>query len=246
MGNREFGQKGLHFSIRKLTIGAMSVILAASMYTALAKPIAVHADQDHRFALQEKSNQDNKMTANEILQGFFLGRSSAAEEYLKNNLSLQDLRQYGLAQNSIHQDCLRWGMYFNYGSQVRAQKPLQNVHFYAYFSPDQIILPSSIKVYELPDQYVAVRGNDNGQQKIKRLAGNNGLYDWLTEPANRRERVDFENYLKENLHDNGFEIDQNRSNKKTTFYVPRADGSYNRHYAAHACFIQLETKLVKA
>lgn len=248
MNNREFGTKKWHFSVRKLTIGAVSVMLAASMYTALAKPITIHADLGNKVLVGKNKSGHRKIAADEILRGFVLGRSSVAEEYLKNNITTPELTRYHLNQDSPVKDILQWGMYFNYGSQMRPAKKrlLQNVHFYAYFSKDQLILPHSIKVYELPDQYVARPDGYRWLATDQMLTGGVDIYNWLTNPANHRERTDFEEYLRSSLKRNGFEIDQSRSDKKVPFYVPRADGSRNHHYAAHACFIQLDTKLLQA
>lgn len=47
---REIGEKKEHFSIRKLTVGAASVLIGTSLYLGGQKPVAVHADTDDSSA----------------------------------------------------------------------------------------------------------------------------------------------------------------------------------------------------
>ncbi len=51
-------------------------------------------------------------------------------------------------------------MYFNYGNRVPKIKDLVDTYFKAVFGGNQVILPSSIKVYEVPDELVHDNGND--------------------------------------------------------------------------------------
>lgn len=63
--SQKIGEKKEHFSIRKLTVGAASVLIGTSLYLGGQKPATVHADPDDGSAkvTQVKTNQTEPETS---------------------------------------------------------------------------------------------------------------------------------------------------------------------------------------
>lgn len=192
-----------------------------------------------------------KVSKREILKGFLMGvktfnsvNGSYAE---KSNFSTADIKDFKLNENS---KILQWGIYFNYGSQKNNTNlySLINATFGTSFSSGQILIPSSIKVFEVP---TGMAVDNNGYRH--RVADyyhdpqdqtqNSTYYNQIATGQNQK--PEFENLLKTNLtyvdsttkkDPNGFKVSQ-----KGPFKI-----NGNNNYGKHAYFIQLDTFLGNA
>ncbi len=192
-----------------------------------------------------------KVSKREILKGFLMGvktfnsvNGSYAE---KSNFSTADIKDFKLNENS---KILQWGIYFNYGSQKNNTNlySLINATFGTSFSSGQILIPSSIKVFEVP---TGMAVDNNGYR--------HGVADYYHDPQDQtqnstyynqiatgqNQKPEFENLLKTNLtyvdsttkkDPNGFKVSQ-----KGPFKI-----NGNNNYGKHAYFIQLDTFLGNA
>ncbi|WP_155833186.1 YSIRK-type signal peptide-containing protein, partial [Lactobacillus hamsteri] len=194
-----------------------------------------------------------KVTEDEILKGFPMGEktfdSVNGSWPEKNNMSPEDIKKYNLNKDS---KILQWGIYFNYGNQLGNTnlKPLVDAVFRAYFDGDQTLIPSSIKVFEVPDG-MAVDNNgyrdgvDNFYVDPKDQTQNQKYYNKIT--VSNNERPAFEQYLKDHVtttngKPNGFSVDQTKDSKDANGHVPfHIPGDPTHDYSTHAYFIQLDT-----
>lgn len=184
----------------------------------------------------------DKVQPTELIHGFAIGKKSfngSDSEYPeKNNISADDIQKLGLNDSS---HILQWGIYFNYGNQLdNPPRSLYDAVFNVHFSDDQILIPSSIKVFEIPSGMAvdqnALRhgindfydGPDHPNQKY---------YDLITTENN--EKSNFANFLRNHLtkDKNGFSVDQ--TGQKFNLNDPK--DSYD--YSTHAYYIQLDTVL---
>lgn len=192
-----------------------------------------------------------KVSKREILKGFLMGvktfnsvNGSYAE---KSNFSTADIKNFKLNENS---KILQWGIYFNYGSQKNNTNlySLINATLGTSFSSGQILIPSSIKVFEV---LTGMAVDNNGYR--------HGVADYYHDPQDQtqnstyynqiatgqNQKPEFENLLKTNLtyvdsttkkDPNGFKVSQ-----KGPFKI-----NGNNNYGKHAYFIQLDTFLGNA
>lgn len=212
--------------------------------------IKVNGTSYTAFTADLKPYQE-KVSKGEILKGFPMGvktfnnvNGSYAE---KSNFSTADIEKFKLNKNS---KILQWGIYFNYGSQKNNTNlySLINATFGTSFSHGQILIPSSIKVFEVP---TGMAVDNNGYR--------HGVADYYHDPQDQtqnstyynqiatgqNQKPEFENLLKTNLtyvdpttkkDPNGFKVSQ-----KGAFKIKGND-----NYGKHAYFIQLDTFLGNA
>lgn len=118
-----------------------------------------------------------------------------------------------------------------------------NAWFQAQFSNDQIFLPSSIKVFEVPAKWASdSKGNRYGINDIP-AGETKDVYHLLTDGTNysKYNRPDFQKYLRYNSTSSGFKIDQQGSGD---FYVPSSNGN-DTSYSKHAYYIQVDSVMKK-
>lgn len=124
----------------------------------------------------------DKITKEEIIKGFSLGDTTTVENEEKyGNISAEDKKKLDLSEN---QTVLQWGVYFNYGLLT----PLENVKFDLKFGGDQILIPSSIKVYKVPEEYLV---DKDGNRK--------DLDSYYSEITKQTPIADFANFLRSGI-----------------------------------------------
>lgn len=180
----------------------------------------------------------------EILKGFFLHDTTVGNEKGYNNISQADIDKYHLTDD---QKVTQWGIYFNYGSQKGATilTPLMDAIFNTKFSDDQIMIPSSIKVYEVPaNMAVDENGYRHGEDDNyinpadpSDPTQNQTYYNKIvSNPGSQRPA--FQEFLREHLttnnenKPNGFAVDQSHDGY---FHIGNDDS-----YSKHAYFIQID------
>lgn len=203
-----------------------------------------------------------KVTEDEILKGFPMGEKtfdSVNGSYAESkNMSSDDINKYKINKDS---EILQWGIYFNYGNQKGNTnlKPLLDVVFNTYFDGDQVLIPSSIKVFEVPDgMAVDNNGYRNGINDFyidpKDQTQKENYYSKITNDSNNQ-RDEFANYLRNHItydksdssygtqgRPNGFAVNQTKDNKNSNGHVPfHIPGDSTHDYSTHAYFIQLDT-----
>lgn len=104
------------------------------------------------------------------------------------------------------------------------------------FGGDQILLPSSIRVYQVPDNMI-VDNNGNRHGEGDPYPGGGSYYDEITKYNNYR--PDFVKYLQEHVNGNDIKVDQS---KNGIFSIPTNNGR-DEDYSRHAYFIQIDTLL---
>lgn len=197
-------------------------------------------ETQHAFDAQFITSQDT-IQKNEILKGFRMGETTIEAEKGYGNISPKDVDKYKL--DNANDTVLQWGLYFNYSGSLDPNNitTLENAIFSASFQ-NQIFLPDSIKVFEVPINCVS--DGHGHRYGIDDKIGDKKVYDLIVTDSNRR--YAFENYLKDNSNgensaksiENGFAIDQSKSG---TFYVPSENGQKDESYSKHAYFIQVDT-----
>lgn len=191
------------------------------------------SETKHAFDAKFIPGQDI-ITKEEILKGFRIKETTVDNEQRYGNITSQDINDYNL--NNDTDKVLQWGLYFNYSSSLKPNQiaTLKDAIFSATFQ-NQIYLPNSIKIFEVPVKYVS---NGNGvRYGIDDVpAGEkSNVYNLIT--TGNYERPAFELYLKANSNKDGFAIDQS---KDGTFYVP-SNNQKDTSYSQHAYFIQVDT-----
>ncbi len=158
----------------------------------------------------------------------------------KNNISEEDINQLKLNDDS---HLLQWGIYFNYGNQLNNPPlSLYDAIFKVAFSQDQTLIPSSIKVFEIPNRMAV------DQNALRH--GINDFYDGTDKPdenyysiitTGNNEKTKFADFLRAHLF-------KNATGQATGFSVNQTGQKFNPNdpsydYSTHAYFIQLDTVL---
>ncbi|MCZ3591975.1 LPXTG cell wall anchor domain-containing protein [Lactobacillus crispatus] len=158
----------------------------------------------------------------------------------KNNISEEDINQLKLNDDS---HLLQWGIYFNYGNQLNNPPlSLYNAIFKVAFSQDQTLIPSSIKVFEIPS------GMSVDQNALRH--GIKDFYDGADKSdenyysiiaTGNNEKTKFADFLRAHLV-------KNATGQATGFSVNQTGQKFNPNdpsydYSTHAYFIQLDTVL---
>ncbi|GAA3629382.1 hypothetical protein GCM10022297_05190 [Lactobacillus hamsteri] len=177
----------------------------------------------------------DKVREDEIVKGFAMGETTVAKEKSYNNISEEDIQNTNAQDN---QTVLQWGIYFNYGKGGAPDlHPLMDAVFNISFGGNQKLLPSSIRVFQVPnDMILDSEGYRHGEGDP--YPGGGSYYDQITKYDNYR--PDFVKYLQE--HVNGNDISVNQS-KDEIFFIPTAQGKKDESYSKHAYFIQIDTLL---
>lgn len=158
--------------------------------------------------------------------------TNAGSERQWNNISDKDYSDNNLKDNdTIYQ----WGFYFNYGNNLNPNDILTliNAQFSTTFH-NQIFLPSSIKIFEVPANLVSDgQGNRYGIDDIP-FGQTQNIYSYLT--THLDEQTAFEDYLKAHSNSSGFSVDQSSDG---SFHFP-SNGQNDTSYSRHAYFIQVD------
>lgn len=191
----------------------------------------------------------DKVQDGEILKGFSMGNTTVGAEKGFGNISSDEVKKYDLDDDRLVN---QWGIYFNYGSQKDATilNPLMNAVFNTKFSGDQFMIPSSIKIYEVPrdlavddsgyrhgedDEYINPSDPSDPTQSTT-------YYNKIT-TRDGSQRPSFQKFLQahvtydENGKPNGFAVDQSGQG------LFNIDG--DKDYSKHAYFIQVDTVMIK-
>lgn len=182
----------------------------------------------------------DKVTPTELIHGFSMGQKSFngsddGKVYPeKNNISEEDINQLKLNDDS---HLLQWGIYFNYGNQLNNPPlSLYDAIFKVAFSQDQTLIPSSIKVVEIPN------GMAVDQNALRH--GINDFYDGTDKPdenyysiitTGNNEKTKFADFLPAHLV-------KNATGQATGFSVNQTGQKFNPNdpsydYSTHAYFI---------
>lgn len=200
-------------------------------------------DENYTAFRAQLTPYEDKVKSDEIVKGFPMGTTTVASEKSYGNISDADIAKNNASDD---QTVAQWGAYFNYGKGGAANpdlNPLYDAIFHLTLNGDQTILPSSIKVYEVPDGMALDSNGDRiGINDTNPATGETYYHSIVT---NANERSDFETYLKNQTKNNSIEVDQTINGQHVQFYVPKSDGTNDTSYSHHAYFIQFDSLLPK-
>lgn len=185
----------------------------------------------------------DKVVSDQIIKGFPTKTTTVGTEKGYGNISDADIAETGATDD---QTVLQYGVYFNYGKGGAANPdldPLMDAIAKLQLGGDQTLLPSSIKVFQVPDNMIVDSdGNRLGENDVDPATGKT-YYDEIC--TNDNYSSDFSQYLKDNTDGNTIAIDQTVNGQHVTFYVPKSDGTKDTSYSKHAYYIQIDALLTK-
>lgn len=169
-----------------------------------------------------------------------MGSTTVGAEGGYGNITSDDANTYGLTSD---QAVNQWGIYFNYGSQQGATtlNPLMDAVFNTVFSGDQTMIPSSIKIYEVPSDMAVDDSGDRHNED-----------DQYIDPSDPTQQATYYNKITAGTPDTAFKnyllahVTYDENGKPNGFAVDQSsDGLFNidgnTDYASHAYFIQVDT-----
>ncbi|MCI1303595.1 MAG: YSIRK-type signal peptide-containing protein, partial [Lactobacillus sp.] len=240
----------------------------------ISLPVTVTPSKDGQVGQSVSANPQsvkvepfsNKVQEDEIAYGFPIGKSTFNEEASYNSRIKND---YTLPNDQDDQTVVNYGVYFNYGKGGKHPnnpnnpniKPLKDAIFKQIYSKNQYLLPSSIRVWQVPDDLVVNPEGDRYGINDETSSGKT-VYQIIT---SQPEDTDFEDYLKSNLvtfsDESTSATSQEWSDPKGDIatqkfeqitgisFSQNGEGEFaikgNSEYAKHAYFFQITTLLPK-